>query len=490
MIKERKDENTSHGGKQATSEVPGCSAMDTTRLRWSFPYSDVRTTVQTAWEWHRRYSHGFAPPTPPLRTEGPLPLMIIAYLTPIYPSPSLTFIRREIAALESQGFTVHRFTLRRFANVLVDEVDRTEQKRTRAILEAGAFGLGMALVLEALGRPRCWWAAFIATLQIGIRSERGLIRHLIYFAEACVFRRLLAACGAEHVHAHFGSNSAAIAWLCQLLGGPPYSITIHGPEEFDAPRSLSIGKKVHHAAFVVAVSEFTRSQLYRWSALEDWPRIHVIHCGLDRNLLETAAVPVPDRPRLVNVGRLSEQKGQLLLIEAVARLRKRGFDLELIIVGDGTMRSEIERHIDRFGLQSQVRITGYLSNQRVCEELLAARALVLPSFAEGLPVVIMEALALGRPVVCTQIAGIAELVEPGVNGWLVPAGAIEPLVEAMAEVLTAEPAELDQMGRAGMARVGAQHDALTEARKLASLILDPGTVGNRDTTPSGAIAAH
>jgi colanic acid/amylovoran biosynthesis glycosyltransferase len=393
--------------------------------------------------------------------------MNIAYLTPIYPMPSQTFIRREIAVLEALGFTVHRFTLRRFAGKLVDEADRTEQQRTCSILEVRALGLAKAFVLEALRQPRRWIAAVAATVQMGLRSERGLFRHFIYLAEACILRCRLAECGARHVHAHFGSNSADIAFLCRLLGGPPYSITIHGPEEFDAPRPLGLRKKIHHAAFIIAVSQFTRSQLYRWSALEDWWKIHVVHCGLDQLFLSTAVSPVPERPRLVNVGRLSEQKGQLLLIKAAALLRDQGLDFELVIVGDGSMRGEIEQLVDQLGLRDSVRITGFLDNYGVLQELVAARALVLPSFAEGLPVVIMEALALGRPVISTYVAGIPELIEPGVNGWLVPAGEVGILVEAMTDALTADPAELERMGRAGATRVAEQHNALTEARKLA-----------------------
>ena len=122
-------------------------------------------------------------------------------------------------------------------------------------------------------------------------------------------------------------------------------------------------------------------------------------------------------------------------------------------------------------------------------ELEAARALVLPSFAEGLPVVIMEALALGRPVIATSIAGVPELVEPGKNGWLVPAGAVEPLVEAMAEALTADPRELDAMGRAGAARASVQHDAAVEAAKLAGLLGGPDaiTAAGRTARPGASL---
>jgi colanic acid/amylovoran biosynthesis glycosyltransferase len=201
--------------------------------------------------------------------------------------------------------------------------------------------------------------------------------------------------------------------------------------------------------------------------------------------LPPVIVPIPNHPRLVNIGRLAEQKGQLLLVEAAAQLRDQGVEFELIIVGDGPMRSEIERQIDRFDLREQVRITGFLSNHAVRQELQAARALVLPSLAEGLPVVIMESLAGGRPVISTYIAGIPELVEHGVNGWLVPAGAIESLVDAMAEALAADPSKLEQMGRNGAAKVASQHNVHVEAEKLADLLLNPEAASKQRYQSSG-----
>jgi colanic acid/amylovoran biosynthesis glycosyltransferase len=399
----------------------------------------------------------------------------IAYFIPTYPMPSQTFIRREIVALETQGFTIHRFSLRRFDGTLADEADRSEEKKTCSLLELGAFPIAVALLREFVTRPRRWKDALSMAVKLGRRSDRGLGRHLVYFAEACLLRQLLANCGARHLHVHFGTNAAETALLCRLLGGPGFSITIHGPEEFDSPQALGLREKVRHAAFVVAISQFTRSQLYRWCDHADWGKIRVIRCGLDEVFLNATTAPVPLRPKLVNVGRLSEQKGQLLLVRAAAILRDRGYDFELVIVGDGQMRAAIEEQINKRGLSEYVRITGYLSNQDVRRELESARALVLPSFAEGLPVVIMETLALGRPVISTYIAGIPELVEPGVNGWLVPAGAAEPLVDAMTDLLSLGAAELDRMGRSGKARVAELHDAKTEAAKLAELFSNPVT---------------
>jgi glycosyltransferase involved in cell wall biosynthesis len=176
------------------------------------------------------------------------------------------------------------------------------------------------------------------------------------------------------------------------------------------------------------------------------------------------------------------------LIQAAAQLRDREIDFELVIVGDGPMRGEIERLIEELDLQGRVRITGYLSNQGVLQELLAARALTLPSFAEGLPGVFFEALALGRPVISTYIAAHPELIESGVNGWLVPAGAVEPLVDAMAEALTADPATLERMGRAGAKRVAEQHNVYTEVKKLIELFSGRDPV-RRTQSPDSTIPA-
>jgi glycosyltransferase involved in cell wall biosynthesis len=166
------------------------------------------------------------------------------------------------------------------------------------------------------------------------------------------------------------------------------------------------------------------------------------------------------------VGRLCEQKGQLLLLEAAAILHRRGIDFELVLAGDGEMRAEVERAIARDGLASKVTITGWISSSQVREQLLGSRALVLPSFAEGLPVVIMEAMALTRPVISTFVAGIPELIRPGLDGWLVPAGDTQALADAMARCLGEDVESLERMGRHARERVLARHDVDSEAAKL------------------------
>jgi glycosyltransferase involved in cell wall biosynthesis len=284
-----------------------------------------------------------------------------------------------------------------------------------------------------------------------------------------VLRRWLADSGSQHVHAHFGTNSTMVALLCRMLGGPPYSFTVHGPEELDKPEALSLTEKIGAAAFVVAISSFGRSQLYRWCRVDQWPKIRVVRCGVDETYIDAESTPVPDVTRLVCVGRLCEQKGQQLLVEAIGRLVAGGVDVELVLAGDGEMRPEVEQAIATHGVTRQVRITGWVDSDQIVDELRAARALVLPSFAEGLPVVIMEALALGRPVLTTYIAGIPELVTPEVNGWLVPAGSVDALVGALRELLATDSATLTEMGARGRERVLEAHDAKKSAAFLAQL---------------------
>lgn len=395
--------------------------------------------------------------------------MIIAYLVNQYPKVSHSFVRREVAAVESCGMKVARFSIRSCESELVDEADKLEQELTKVILGIGVKGLVLALLRVALTKPARFLEALRLTFKVGWHSERGIILHLAYLAEACVLLNWFSEQGIAHVHAHFGTNSTTVAMLCHVLGGPTYSFTVHGPEEFDKATILSLEEKIKRSTFVAAVSSFGKSQLFRWCDRTLWSKIHVIHCGVDAAFLAHPHVPIPAAPRLVCIGRLSEQKGHLLLLEAANLLAVAGLDFKLVFVGDGPLRSDIEKQIAQYGLQKHIEITGWASSDQVREQLLASRAMVLPSFAEGLPVVIMESLALNRPVISTYVAGIPELVEPGVCGWLVPPGSAEVLAVAMRAALEAPLEKLEEMGKAGAERVAQQHNIAVEAKKLVAL---------------------
>jgi glycosyltransferase involved in cell wall biosynthesis len=391
----------------------------------------------------------------------------IAYFINQYPKVSHSFIRREILALECQGFDVIRIALRGWRERLPDRADLDEQARTHYVLGNGVAPVLIDALRIMMRSPWRFMKAAYLALRMVRDSDRPLPYHMIYLAEACRILRWVRNYGCAHLHAHFGTNSAEVAMLVHALGGPAFSFTVHGPDEFMIPVGLS--EKVRRAAFTVAVSSFGRSQIYMRSRYLDWRKIHVVHCGLERSFHEGVATSVPMAPRFVCVGRLCEAKGQLLLIAAVARLKAAGIECELVLAGDGPLRVDIQKLIDGHELSSQVRLTGWISSDSVRAEILAARALILPSFAEGLPVVLMEAMALHRPVLSTYIAGIPELVISGENGWLFAAGSVEELTDAMVRCLTVTPEDLSRMGDSGHQRVIARHSIETEAAKLANL---------------------
>ncbi len=395
--------------------------------------------------------------------------MNIAYLVNQYPKVSHSFVRRELLAVETYGIKVGRYSIRSCESELVDGADKQEQELTKVVLGSGVQGLALGLLRTLVTRPIRFLEALRLMFKVGLHSDRGIILHLAYLAEACILLNWFAEAGITHVHAHFGTNSTTVAMLCRVLGGPTYSFTVHGPEEFDKATLLALEDKIQRSTFVAAVSSFGKSQLFRWCDRTLWSKIHVIHCGVDATFLAHPHVPIPAAPRLVCIGRLSEQKGHLLLLEAANLLAVAGLDFKLVFVGDGPLRSDIEKQIAQYGLQKHIEITGWASGDRVREQLLASRAMVLPSFAEGLPVVIMESLALNRPVISTYVAGIPELVEPGVCGWLVPPGSAEALAVAMRAALEAPLEKLEEMGKIGAERVAQQHNVDIEAKKLVAL---------------------
>ncbi len=400
--------------------------------------------------------------------------MKIAYLINQYPKVSHTFIRREILALERQGFEVQRISLRGWDEWCPDEEDRLEQTKTQYVLKNGFKALLLPTLRVFFSAPKKFFAGAHLAFKMGRKSDRTLLYHLFYFAEACQILCWVRIYSASRIHAHFGTNSADVAMFVGALGGPPYSFTVHGPEEFLKPMGLE--EKVQRSNFVVTISSFCRSQMYLMSHYADWHKINVVHCGLERTFYETALIDFASAPRFVCVGRLCEWKGQLFLIEAVLRLTQMQIPVELVLVGDGPMRPEIEKLITKYALSDRIRITGWISSNDVRNEIIAARALVMPSFAEGLPVAIMEAMALRRPVLTTFIAGIPELVRHHENGWLFAAGSMDELTDAMLDCLRTPIDELKRMGDAGYHRVIKRHSSDTEAKKLAALFLAPLTI--------------
>jgi glycosyltransferase involved in cell wall biosynthesis len=401
-----------------------------------------------------------------------VPAVKLAYLVNTYPRASHSFIRREIAAVEALGLPVHRFAMRSDRAALVDPADLAEDDRTEHVLAAGKARILRAALGVMAQNPVAAADALGLARACGRRAGRGVpgtggvARHLIYLAEAAWIARRCAALGITHLHAHFGTNSATVAMLAQALGGPRYSFTVHGPEEFDAPLAHALPDKIARAAFAVAVSSFGRSQLCRWARLTDWPRLHVVPCGIEPARFADPAPLPPGGPLLVAVGRLAEQKGLPILIAALAEAAPALPGLRLTLVGDGPLRAGLAAQAAAAGVADRVTFAGWQDEAGVRAALAAAQALALPSFAEGLPVAAMEAMAAGRPVIGTAVAGIPELVIPGETGWLVPAGDVTAFAAAIRALAATPPERLAAMGAAARSRAIARHDVNAAAAAL------------------------
>ena len=395
--------------------------------------------------------------------------MKIAYLMNQHPYASCTFIRREITALEAQNVVIHRFSIRYPELEITDQGDHQEVGKTTYIIDQGKLSLVLNFLTLLLTRPVRWLKTLQLSLKISRASDRSLAVHLFYLIEACTLLKFLERLQIDHVHCHFATNPTTVAMLSQSLGGPQYSFTVHGPHEFDKPEVISLQEKIQRATFVAAISSFTKSQLFRWCSYKHWSKIHIVHCGVDNLFLSQPYTPLPEATRFVCVGRISEQKGHLILVEAISQLAIEERQFKVVFVGDGPLREKVESIAEHLGLQEHIEITGWATNEQVQQSILNAQVMVVPSFAEGLPVVVMEALALGRPVLATYIAGMAELVEPGLSGWLVPAGSAEYLANAMRTVMDSPMDALTSMGKTGSLRVAQNHNVDIEAAKLNTL---------------------
>ena len=380
----------------------------------------------------------------------------VAYFVNQYPKVTHTFIRREIHAVERCGIEVNRFALHGWDADVVDESDKQEQAKTSYILEGGLRPLMGSAFRVFRERPGKFFGALGAAFKMSRKSIRPLPYHLVYLAHACRMLELLKDDPVDHLHAHFGTNTADVAYLLRLLGGPSYSFTVHGADEVDNATNLNFDRKVGDALFTAAVSHYNRSQLLRHIDPADWSKVKVVHCGLPDHAFADVPAPLPETPTFLCIGRFSVVS---FFPEA-----------KLVLAGDGPLRPQVQRRIDDLGLRDNIRLTGWLDAMQVREEILKSHVLVQPSFQEGLPVVIMEAMAQQRTIISTYVAGIPELVRNGETGWLVPAGDKDQLVEAMISSIEAPKSQLIEMGQRAGLRAWDRHSVDHEAAKLAKFM--------------------
>jgi len=392
----------------------------------------------------------------------------IAYLTGEYPRATDTFIQREVAALRAHGTVVETCSMRRTGpEHHTGPEQRLEAGQTFHVLEAATSPIRLLRAhLAAFRRPKRWLSALRLAWRTSPGGIKATLYQLIYLAEAAVLADHLRRRGITHLHNHIAKSSCTVAMLMSEMSGIPYSFTLHGPDIFFEPYRWRLDEKIARARFVACISEFCRSQAMAFSTPRHWGKLHIVHCGVDPARYDG---PAPDASgQLLFVGRLAAVKGVPMLFAALHDLVPAHPDLHLTLVGDGPERGELERAAQVMGLTPHLTFGGYRSQSEVAGLLARSTALVLPSFAEGLPVVLMEAMAARLPVITTRIAGVPELVEHGKSGLLVAPGDEDALRAALAKILG--NADLRRtMGEAGRAKVLAEFTSEAEGAWLAEL---------------------
>ena len=400
--------------------------------------------------------------------------MQICYISTHYPLVSHTFIQGEILALEARGVGVLRVALN------VSDADALDGDRNEAELTYAVKGTSRrqvaAILLRTFVRHPLAFVRGSAHAFASARFDLGTgFKRALQFGEAVLVWHHCERHGVRSIHAHFGQAPATVAWYAARFGNSiggterwTWSVTVHGWHEFVSEKTSDIRRKIAAADLVVCISDFTRSQLMRIAAPEDWGKLDVVRCGIDLELFGHREPRSPQAPaRIVVVARLSPEKGHLVLIEAVAELRRLGVDVSCRFVGSGPFLDHLVDAAVSLGVADSITFCGALAPRDVARELDAADVFCLPTFAEGLPVSLMEAMAVGIPVATTYISGIPELVIDGETGWVVPPGNHEQLAHAIRDALTSP--DRDAIVAAARERVVRLHDRSTNIVELQRL---------------------
>jgi colanic acid/amylovoran biosynthesis glycosyltransferase len=400
------------------------------------------------------------PPTPQIR---------IAYFLSRYPAISHTFFLKEILGLREIGFEIETASVNppdRPTSQL-PPIEAAEARNTYYLKQIGAWGAVYTLVTITFSHPRVILRGLRAAASLGRWDLSLRIYALFYVVEAFLLGLWMSRRGLRHLHVHFGGAVSTVAMLAAEAWGFDYSMTIHGPEEFYEAEQCYLPRKIERAKFIFCISDFCRSQLMKYSHPVHWNKMHVVRLGVDTEEFR----PVSREPKvplqIVCVGRLVAAKGQHILLQAFSRVRSKGQAVHLTYIGDGPDRTSLEREVAEYRLGEHVTFRGALNHDQTREQMAKADIFALASFAEGIPVALMEAMAMGIPCVSTSVAGIPELIRDNVDGLLVPPSSAESFASAI-ESLVLDHALRERLGTTGRAHVVEHYNLPVNLNLLAS----------------------
>ena len=426
---------------------------------------------------------------------------VVGVIVSRYPAISHTFVLREVSAMREAGLEVQTLSVRRADHAELFTIEEAaEASGTWAVRPVTAGAVAVAHLRLALRYPLTWVGGFALAIRRAPPGLRALVWQMLYFGEAVLVLEHCRRRGIRHLHAHLANVGADLAWLAADLGERVdghgswgWSFTMHGPTERAQVERYNLVDKVQAAKLVMCISEYARSQLMALTPVTDWPKLSVVHMGADLDRYEARGLERSVRTQLSTggvvhllcVGRLKRVKAQIVLVDAVVDLRRSGRQCTLTIVGEGPERGSLEQRVAALGLDAVVQLAGPRGQHELPEFYRQADIFCLPSLAEGVPVVLMEAMATELPVVSTRLAGIPELVDDGRSGILVAPGQLGQLVAAIASLVD-DPAKRLELGRAGRRVVVQDFDARACGRLAAYHLLDAMGARSDRTTAGGA----
>ncbi len=388
-----------------------------------------------------------------------------------YPAVAGVFMMREVRKLRALKFEINvasiNSTGRDFADLASEE--REEAAVTFYVKQQGAFAALRSHLSVFLARPKEYVRGLWFALGLGGSDLVRVCYGFLYFSEALILGRWIESRGLKHLHVHFANPAATVGLIASRVFGLGFSMTVHGPEEFYDVTNHLLVEKIAGASFVCCIGHFTRSQLMKLSNPDQWNKLEFIPCGVDTNRFKPCSFRARPNPfEVLCVGRLAPAKGHHILIRAMERLERGGRIVRLRLVGDGPERQSLEREVRKLELSDRVIFEGAVNQDKIRGLYASADAFVLPSFAEGVPGVLMEAMAMEIPCVATYVGGVPELIRPEVEGILVPASDARALAEAI-ERLIDDPQLRRRLGLAGRVRVTRDYDLDRNVGRLAQV---------------------
>lgn len=398
----------------------------------------------------------------------------IAYITQLFPSLSMTFVYREVEALREKGCQIVTFSIWKPKRDQLSAEAQHLMDSTTYVFPLNWPRFLITHLRYMITRPLRYWGTLLFLLTRPGESWKNRIRTFYHFCEAVYLAPEVQRRGVEHIHSHFALNSATVAMVLARLLNIPFSFTAHANDIFCNP--ILLKQKIQAAQFIIAISEYNRKHLYSILPCPDTARkIHVVRYGVDVHRFSPPDPPAQNgRPVLLSVCRLVEKKGLPYLVKACKHLVDAGYEFRCLIVGGGPQESLLRQMIRSSGLESYVSLEGVVFQEHLKDYLKQADVFVLPCIVasdgdrDGIPNTLIEAMAMGIPVVSTRVSGIPELIEHEHTGLLVAEKDEQALAEALGRLLNDEPLRL-RLGQAGRQRVEQEHTLDRNVEKLLAI---------------------